>query len=243
MGKIPVYSGPPRVAQVALCLVSTMKINALLTWRHSAQGPEAGQPAEPGPVEICELCSVKLSALHRHLAEVGKRNMVCVCDPCALRFENVLSGRFKLVPRDVCPLLNFQMTEAEWENLALPVNPVFIFHCSVTGRPTAVHPSPAGAVESLPPLTAWRRLAVKNPELNAFQPDVEALLINRTGKTSDYFRAPLDLCYELTGLIRKNSSSPAGGEKFWVEIETFFARLRAQTSRFTPHLSPDDIYA
>ena len=53
--------------------------------------------------------------------------MVCTCDPCALRFQDVVDGRFKLVPRDVWNLPQFSLSDVEWENLALPINLAFFF--------------------------------------------------------------------------------------------------------------------
>src|ERR1700719_580115 len=49
----------------------------------------------------CELCSVGLAAEHRHMLEMSNGQIVCACDSCALRFQAVLDGRFKLIPRDV----------------------------------------------------------------------------------------------------------------------------------------------
>ena len=61
---------------------------------------------------------------------------------------------------------------------------------------TAMYPSPAGATESLLPLTAWTTLVADNPVLGQLEPDVEALLVNRVGESREYFLAPIDACYE-----------------------------------------------
>src|SRR4030095_9001673 len=99
--------------------------------------------------ERCELCSVSLSSQHRHLLETLSRKIVCACDPCAWRFKNVVDGRFKLVPRDARALPNFQVSDAEWEALALPINLAFFFHSTPFGKMTAMYPSPAGATAAL----------------------------------------------------------------------------------------------
>jgi hypothetical protein len=65
--------------------------------------------------ERCELCSAELGPVHRHLLEMAKRQVVCACDPCALRFHDVVDGRFKLIPRDARALLGFRLTDAQWE--------------------------------------------------------------------------------------------------------------------------------
>src|SRR5689334_20927076 len=103
----------------------------------------------------CELCRSGLAAEHRHLLEMPNHQIVCSCDSCALRFQSVLEGRFKLIPRDVRFLPELQITDVEWERLALPINLAFFFQSSSENRTKAMYPSPAGATESLLPLQAW----------------------------------------------------------------------------------------
>jgi hypothetical protein len=193
--------------------------------------------------EICEFCSLELSLRHRHLLEVTQRKIICVCDPCALRFDNVVEGRFKLIPRDGRALPDFQLTDAQWENLSLPINLVFIFNNSANGKPTAFYPSPAGATESLLPIQSWQTIVAENSKLKALQSDVEALLINRVGETRAYFVAPMDVCFELVGLIRKKWRGLSGGDLVWTEIEKFFAKLRDQTSPAISQNSREEVYA
>jgi Family of unknown function (DUF5947) len=176
--------------------------------------------------ETCELCSVLIPSQHRHLLEVASRKIVCACEPCAMRFQNVIGGRFKLVPRDTRALANFQITDAEWEALALPINLAFFFYSTPSVKMIAMYPSPAGATESLLPLTAWDTLAENNPVLHQMQSDVEALLVNRVGDERAYFIAPIDKCFELVGTIRKHWKGLSGGEHVWQEIDGFFAALR-----------------
>jgi hypothetical protein len=193
--------------------------------------------------EICEFCSVRLFPQHRHLLEVAKRKIICACDPCAMRFEDVIEGRFKLIPRDARALANFHLSDWQWENLALPINLVFIFNSSVAGKPVAAYPSPAGATESLLTMENWQTIVAENSELKELKPDVEALLINRVGDSREYFIAPMDVCFELVGLIRKNWRGLSGGELVWSEIEKFFARLQEQTSPATSKNFREEIYA
>src|SRR5262249_8005707 len=60
----------------------------------------------------CEFCSLPLQAAHRHLLEIATRKIICACDACALRFDNVV-GRWKLIPRDARGLPGFHLTEAD----------------------------------------------------------------------------------------------------------------------------------
>src|SRR5688572_3759638 len=84
----------------------------------------------PAPTELCDLCSRELSACHRHLLEVAAHKLICACDPCALRFENVIDGRFKLIPRDTRALTEFRISDAQWDSLTLPINLAFFYYNS-----------------------------------------------------------------------------------------------------------------
>jgi uncharacterized protein DUF5947 len=176
-------------------------------------------------VERCDLCSQRVASQHRHLLETAARKIVCACDACALRFQNVVDGRFKLIPRDARALSNFEITDAQWEALALPINLAFFFYSTPNAKITAMYPSPAGATESLLPLTAWQSLLANNPILGQMQPDVEALLVNRVGNNRWYFIAPIDKCYELVGTIRANWRGLSGGEEVWRKVDKFFSEL------------------
>jgi Family of unknown function (DUF5947) len=182
-------------------------------------------------IRRCELCSVGLAAEHRHMLEMSVCQIVCACDSCALRFQSVLDGRFKLIPRHVYALPELNLTDAEWESLALPINLAFFFQSSPGNKMKAMYPSPAGATESLLPLKAWDSLLARNIALARMEPDVEALLVNRVGTKPEYYLAPIDVCFELVGLIRVHWRGLAGGEIVWGEIERFFSRLQKESSR------------
>jgi Family of unknown function (DUF5947) len=177
----------------------------------------------------CELCSVGLAAEHRHMLEMSNGRIACACDSCALRFQAVLDGRFKLIPRDVRTLPHLNLTDVEWESLALPINLAFFFHSTPENKTKAMYPSPAGATESLLPLKAWDSLVANNRALARMEPDVEALLLNRVGTKREYYLAPIDICFELVGLIRVHWRGLAGGEIVWGEIEKFFSHLQTKS--------------
>lgn len=101
----------------------------------------------------------------------------------------------------------------------------------------AYYPSPAGSTESLLNLDAWAGLARDNPELERMSADVEALLVNRTRGRRDYFIAPIDECYKLTGIIRTHWRGLSGGDEVWQQIDDFFSGLheRALESQEATH--------
>lgn len=155
------------------------------------------------------------------------QKIVCSCDACALRFQDVVDGRFKLIPRDARPLPVFAMTDTDWENFALPINLAFFFYSTPNKKMMAYYPSPAGATESLLSLDAWESLVNQNPPLQKMLPDIESLLVNRAGKSREYFIAPIDKCYELVGTIRMHWRGLSGGQEAWDKIESFFSNLKA----------------
>lgn len=194
--------------------------------RFRAAAP-AARPAVPAAVEEqCELCGLRLTPGHRHMLEMATRKIVCACDACTTTFVPVVEGRFKVIPRDARALADFQISDMAWEGLALPINLAFFFYDTPNKKMTAFYPSPAGATESLLPLTAWEEIVRENPVLREMQPDVEALLVRRTDDVRSYFIAPIDKCFELVGLIRMHWRGFSGGEEVWREIEKFFAGLK-----------------
>jgi hypothetical protein len=119
------------------------------------------------------------------------------------------------------------MADTEWEALALPINLAFFFQSTAAKRVIAMYPSPAGATESLLPLTSWEALVAANPCLEQMQADVEALLVRRLHEAREYYIVPIDLCFELAGLIRIHWRGLSGGDRVWKELEHFFSKLKS----------------
>lgn len=181
--------------------------------------------------ERCELCSAEIAAAHPHLIDPVARKLACSCDACALLFSGRTDARFKRVPRQSKRLANFQMTDAQWDGLMIPINMAFFFHSSPDARVIAMYPSPAGATESLLSLEAWSEIERENPEIKNMEPDVEALLVNRIGHSRgftkpEFYLLPIDQCFKLVGLIRSQWRGFSGGTEVWQRIGEFFAELR-----------------
>jgi hypothetical protein len=128
-------------------------------------------------------------------------------------------------------LRDFRLGDELWDDLRLPISLAFFFYSTRAQRVVAIYPSPAGGTESLLALESWRRLEEDNPLLRELEPDVEALLVNRVRAAREYYRAPVDLCYRLVGLIRTNWRGLSGGGLVWEEIESFFADLKRRSAR------------
>lgn len=175
-------------------------------------------------VERCEFCSLALPGMHRHVLEVVPSRVICACDPCALRFENVI-GRYRLIPRDIKRLPDFELSDGLWEELALPINLAFFIDSTPRERTVALYPSPAGITESLLTFNAWSSITEQNPALGKMEPDVTALLVNRLGPEPAYYLAPIDKCFELAGIIRIHWQGLHGGSDVWREVDAFFAAI------------------
>jgi hypothetical protein len=179
--------------------------------------------------ERCELCDTGLAAEHAHLVELASRRLVCACDACAILFDSQGAAKYRRVPQRVRFLPDFRLPDVAWEGLHLPIDLAFFLHSTPTGHVIALYPSPAGATESLVPLDAWLTLTEDNPILHDFQPDVEALLVNRVGEARECYRVGIDECYKLVGLIRTHWRGLSGGTTVWDEIRRFFAGLKKRS--------------
>lgn len=177
-------------------------------------------------LEHCEMCNAELRPEHQHLVDVVSRQLVCACQACALLFYGETGSKFRRVPTRVLYLPQFRLTDAQWDGLMIPIQLAFFFNSSPAGKVVAIYPSPAGPTESLLTLESWYDIVRENDILNEMQPDVEALLVNRSRAGSEYYLAPIDACYELVGLIRAHWRGLSGGQEVWQEITEFFARLK-----------------
>jgi hypothetical protein len=206
------------------------------------------------PVEKCELCSLRLPAEHQHLVDRRTRRLICCCEPCGLLFSGGQSAMYRRVPRTIRSLPGFRLSDAQWENLQIPINLAFFYRAEDSPRPPAVghhgpmvgrmgegqgaraadrmiavYPSPAGLVESLLGLDAWQEIVDDNPLLSSLQAEVEALLVNRLWGEHLHYLVPIDECYRLSGLIRLHWRGLSGGSEVWEEVRRYFDRLKEKS--------------
>ena len=178
--------------------------------------------------EECELCAKPVAAVHSHLLEVQKRQVICACEACSILFGGNTQQPYRRIPRDIYRLEAFEMDDHEWESLLIPINLAFFLYSSAAKRMIAQYPSPGGVMESSLDLEYWDAITERNPMLRRLEPDVEALLVNRIGNCHQYFRVPIDRCFKLVGIIRTHWRGLSGGEQLWAEIDCFFRELTAQ---------------
>lgn len=181
--------------------------------------------------ESCDLCGAPIPAEHRHMLNLTNREMLCACQACTILFDRPAAGggTRKVIPTRYRYLTNFQMTDAQWDGLAIPVHMAFFVRNTAAQRVLALYPSPAGPTESLLTFETWQELERNNPILQEMEPDVEALLLNRIRDTRDYFLVPIDECYKLVGLIRMSWKGLSGGPEVQKQIEQFFTLLKKKS--------------
>ena len=197
------------------------------------------QPRErPRPGEVCEMCSEVIAESLSHVASLSERRILCTCRACYLLFTAQGAGarRLRAVPERVVQADDFSFSQEQWDDLAIPVDLVFLFQQSdlvdpdAAPRVVACYPSPAGATESELDLAAWAQIAAANPTLTDVEADVEAVLVRRHGAGQfTCLVVPIDACYELVGLVRQYWSGFQGGDEVWQHIDAFFARLHARS--------------
>ncbi|HEY1882341.1 MAG TPA: DUF5947 family protein [Candidatus Cybelea sp.] len=181
----------------------------------------------PPPGERCDFCATALTPEHSHLIELAARRILCSCRPCYIVFqpEGAAAGRYRPIPSRYAEVSDFEIEGATWDALAIPIGLAFFFYNSLEKKMLAFYPSPAGATESLLPLDTWSEIAAEHPMLDSVQPDVEAILIQRTGGSSRCFIVPIDAAYELVGTIRSTWKGFDGGEEAHRCIEEYFEKI------------------
>jgi hypothetical protein len=178
--------------------------------------------------ERCELCSAVVREQHQHLVDPESRRLLCACDACAILFDHSGRTRYRRLPRDVRELQDFDISDALWNSLAVPIGLVFFFRSSKTNAIVAVYPSPGGPAETVVEEDAWSAIASLDTSIAGLLPDVEALLVNRTKSARDYYIVPIDECYKLTGAIRRYWTGISGGDEVCEQIRLFFEGLKGR---------------
>ena len=193
----------------------------------------AAQREEEQQQEQCDLCGEPVPPEHRHLLDLNSRELMCACRACTILFDRKAAGgsHYCLVPDRRLSLEDFLMDDVAWASLRIPVEMAFFFRSGEEQGVQAYYPGPMGATESLLELSSWEDLERDNPVLATLEPEVEALLVNRSRGARQHFVVPIEECYRLVGLIRIHWRGLSGGKEVWEEIEGFFGELsqRAKT--------------
>jgi len=171
--------------------------------------------------ERCDLCAAPVPEEHRHLYDTAAEEVRCACGPCSVLFADggAGDGHYRLVPRR-----RIRLPRVDTEVLGVPVGLVF-FVPRADGTVTAEGPSPAGAMRWEIDATAWQRLTEACPQLASVEPDVEALLVNTVHGLDHHWIVPVDDCYRMIALVRREWRGLSGGGRVWPAVERFFDDL------------------
>jgi hypothetical protein len=179
----------------------------------------------------CEVCGEAIGSAHRHVVDRVDRRLLCACTGCALAFDGEQPARFRAVPDRMHAEALDLFREGDLEALGVPVGLAFFFRSSTQKRWVAAFPSVAGATEAELPEDAWAALEARSDRVRNMASDVEAVLVRRRRDARyDAFIVPVDLCYELTGLLRRKWRGIDGGDEARGALDELFAGL-ARTSR------------
>ncbi|MGW4276537.1 DUF5947 family protein [Streptomyces seoulensis] len=171
--------------------------------------------------EVCELCAAPVPGEHPHLYDVERAEVRCACRPCSLLFagDGTAGGHFRPVPRR-----RLRLGRVDTQALGVPVGLVF-FVPHADGTVTAEGPSPAGSMRWEVDAAAWRLAGERSPELASMEPDVEALLVNTVHGLDHHWIVPVDDCFRMVAVVRREWRGLSGGGRVWPAVAEFFEQL------------------
>ena len=172
----------------------------------------------------CDLCGQPVPADHRHLVDTERGEPLCTCRPCSLLFVNDAAGQgnYRLIPGR-----RRRLPPVPTEGLGVPVGLAF-FVKRGDGTVLAHYPSPAGATRWEVDRSAWQEVAAGSPQLRTLATDVEALLVNTARGRRHHWIVPLDDCFRMVAVLRREWRGLSGGSRVWPAIDRFFAELTEQ---------------
>jgi hypothetical protein len=172
----------------------------------------------------CDLCGLPLPERHRHLLDEDRDEPLCTCQACTLLFEREAAGRghYRLIPRT-----RRRLDDLPTDELGVPVGLAYVVR-GRDGTVVAHYPSPIGSTQHDIEPAVWAALEQRCPDLTAMAPEVQALLVNTARGADERWLVPIDDCYRLVALIRKEWQGLSGGSRVWPEVAGFFAALREQ---------------
>ncbi|MEU6405113.1 DUF5947 family protein [Streptomyces sp. NPDC046985] len=181
----------------------------------------SSERAAAAATEVCELCAAPVPDEHPHLYDTAEAQVRCVCRPCSVLFpgNRAGGGTLRLVPSR-----RKRLRAVDTAALGVPVGLVF-FVPHADGTVTAQGPSPAGAMRWGVDAAAWRRTTEACPELAAMEPDVEALLVNSARGMDHHWIVPVDDCFRMVAVVRREWRGLSGGGRVWPAVQEFFDGL------------------
>ena len=131
---------------------------------------------------------------------------------------------------------DFSFSQAQWDDLAIPVDLVFLFQQSDARRMSTRHGGSSRATPVRParPSPSWtsppgRRSPRRTRRSPTSSPTSRPYSCGATATaTFTCLVVPIDACYELVGLVRQYWAGFQGGDEVWQRIDEFFDQLLAR---------------
>jgi hypothetical protein len=184
----------------------------------------AAARARRQPDERCELCATPIPDRHAHLLDNQQHTIVCACTACSLLFAAAAeptapARQYRLIPRR-----RRRLDQVPVDVLGVPVGLAFFIRRD-DGTVLAHYPSPAGATQWVVDPHAWDQVVAQSVETASMQNEVEALLVNSARGRQAFWIVPVDDCYRLVAVVRREWRGLSGGSRVWPEIDRFFDEL------------------
>jgi hypothetical protein len=187
----------------------------------------ASKPAQTSE-QKCEFCGTVMASQHPHVVAIntpGLRSIQCACRACALLFEGDKSSKWRRVPEDVVRVPSLANDDVWWGRLGLPVGVAFFVRRGEDGDVIARYPGPVGVTESRISKATWEAAMDCHPRVAAISPEVQALLVNRTGTSREHWIVGVDRCFSLVTRLRERWRGLTGGDEVRSELTRFVSEL------------------
>ena len=119
-----------------------------------------------------------------------------------------------------------EITDEQWAGFQIPIGLAFFMHSTVADGVVALYPSPAGATESELDMGTWEQVCAANPVLAGLEPDTEALVVNRMAEPAQQVIVPIDVAYQLVGVVKESWEGITGGAAMRQAVAEYFEGLR-----------------
>lgn len=181
-----------------------------------------GQARRAEPEERCDFCALELGARHRHLLDTDSGELRCACRACSVLFDRPAAsdGHYRLIPER-----RLRLEGVAPADLGVPVGLAF-FVVGADAGVTAHYPSPIGTTRWEVDPSAWDAVRARCRPLDDLRPDVEALLVNTTQGRAEAWLVPIEDCYRLVAVVRREWRGLTGGDQVWPRIDEFFDQLQ-----------------
>jgi hypothetical protein len=135
-------------------------------------------------------------------------------------------AEFRPVGNRTVWLDDFVLSDERWASFQIPIGLAFFMESTVSAGVVGLYPSPAGATECELDLEAWQALVADNPVLETLEADAEALVINRMAAPPEHAIVPIDVAYQLVGVVKASWEGISGGRATEEAVAGYFAALR-----------------